>query len=403
MHNHHIIKLLDLPDLIIIDFIQQEDKYIFVVNAKDESAICPECGTRTDKVHDRRWQNIKDQPIRDKKVILRLDKKRYRCPNCSKRGFSQEYTSIDHYSRKTKRFDKYLASQAISRDYTRVARENDLSYTSIENVVKKQVDPLIDAWVSKIGDSEALSIDEFAVLKHHKYAVIITDPKRKVILDILPSRRKEDLIAYLETWPENQRAKIKVFSMDMWKPYKAVAEEMLPDAEVVVDKFHLVTLMNKAIDETRQQIQNQVDKATRKMFYKSRMLMKKSGEELSDKEHQRLLELFKLSPTLEKAWELKEEFRDFLQLGSIQEATDALQAWYNRVSESKLTLFTKAKSTIKRWEDKILNYFNNKITNGFTEGVNNKIKLIKRIGYGVPNIMNLRRRVFHAMLHKICS
>lgn len=401
MHNHHIIKLLDLPDLTIIDFIPQEDKYIFIVEAKKESSICPECGTHTDKVHDRRWQIIKDQPIRDKKVVLRLDKKRYRCPNCSKRGFSQDYSSIDSYARKTKRFDKYLADQAKSRDYSRVARENGLSYTSIENAVKKQIDPIIEAWISKIGDSEALSIDEFAVLKHHKYAVIITDPKRKVILDILPSRRKKDLIAYLKTWPEEQRSKIKVFSMDMWKPYKAVADTMLPEAEIVVDKFHLVTLMNKAIDQTRQQIQNQVDKTTRKMFYKSRMLMKKSGEELTSQEHQRLLGLFELSSTLEKAWELKEEFRDILQLTGIQEATGALQTWYSRISECKLPFFIKAKRTIKRWEDKLLNYFNNKVTNGFTEGVNNKIKLIKRIGYGVPNIMNLRRRVFHAMLHKI--
>ncbi|MCK4257340.1 MAG: transposase [Halanaerobiales bacterium] len=173
----------------------------------------------------------------------------------------------------------------------------------------------------------------------------------------------------------------------------------LPD-KIVVDKFHLVTLMNKALDDTRQQVQNQVDETMRKMFYKSRMLLKKAGEELTDKEHQRLLKLFELSPILEKAWELKEEFRDFLQLGDIQESKDALQTWYNRISESKLTFFIKAKRTIKTWEDNILNYFNNKVTNGFTEGINNKIKLVKRIGYGVPNIMNLRR-VFHTMLYKM--
>ncbi|MCK4261063.1 MAG: ISL3 family transposase [Halanaerobiales bacterium] len=398
MHNDHITMLLDLPDLIIMDCVQQEDKYIFIVKAKDESAICPDCGTHTDKVHDRRWQNIKDQPIRDMKVILRLDKKRYRCPNCSKRGFFQSYDNIDQYARKTKRYEKYLADQAISRDYSRVARENNLSYTSIENAVRKHIDPIIESWTSQVGDLEVISIDEFAVLKYHKYAVAITDPKRKVIIDILPTRKKEDLIAYFKKWPVEQLKKIKVFSMDMWKPYKAVADSIFPNAEIVVDKFHLVAQMNKALDETRQQVQNQMDKSTRTKFYKSRMLMKKRGEDLTDKEHQRLLYLFELSPTLERVWELKEEFRDFLQLEDINEATDALRRWYQRVSESKITFFMKAKRTIKSWEEKILNYFNNKVTNGFAEGINNKIKLIKRIGYGVPNIKNLRRRIFHAML-----
>ncbi|WP_027339067.1 transposase [Halonatronum saccharophilum] len=118
---------------------------------------------------------------------------------------------------------------------------------------------------------------------------------------------------------------------------------------------------------------------------------------MKDEEHNKLLTLFKLSSKLEKAWELKEEFRDFLNLDNIDEATVALNQWYQRVSNSKLAPFNDSKGTVKHWETEILNYFNYKITNGYAEGINNKIKLVKRIGYGVPNINNLRCRVFNTV------
>ncbi len=397
MHNNHITKLLALPDLILTEVIEQEDKYIFITKAKDEFAVCPVCGEITYKVHDRRWQNIKDSPIRGKQVIIRLDKKRYRCPQCFKRGFAQDYESIDLYARKTKRFIEYLADQAVGRDYSRVAAENNVSFISVQNAVNKQIDSVIEQSISAIDHLTAISIDEFAIVKHHQYAVVISDPVNQTIIDILPGRKKEDLIEYFSKWALEQRDRIKVFSMDMWSPYKAVAEAVFPNAEIVVDKFHLVALINKSLDDIRKASQNDVSDLHKKQFYMSRMLLKKRGEDLDEKSHQKLISLFELCPSLERAWELKEEFRDILQMDDITEATAALKRWYQEVSNSKLTPFMKVKQTIKRWESNILNYFKTKVTNGFAEGINNKIKLIKRIGYGVPNLMNLRRRVFHTM------
>jgi transposase len=123
-----------------------------------------------------------------------------------------------------------------------------------------------------------------------------------------------------------------------------------------------------------------------------------AGEKLDDDGHQRLIEIFKLSPVLEKAWELKEEFRDLLQIPDVKESIQALNHWYENVSQSKLNLFYRAKGTVKRWEQHIINYFETRITNGFAEGLNNKIKLIKRIGYGVPKVENLKRRLYLSLL-----
>jgi len=399
MHNNLITDLMDLPDLVATNLIKTEEYLFFIADYKIDHVKCPICGKKADKVHDRRVQFIQDVPYQDKKVAIRLTKKRYRCSHCGKRAIPKKLKSIPDYSRNTERFKTYLLKQTDSRDYSRVARENDLSYTSIKNLVNSQLDTLIEeTQLEALDKVEAISIDEFAVKKKHKYAVALTDPINSKLIDILPSRKKDDLIKYFNNWPKELREQIKYFSMDMWSPYKAVAEDVFPNAQIVVDKFHLVTAINNALDKLRIKEQNIQTAANRKKFYKSRLTLLMAGEDLNDNSHQRLIEIFKLSPVLEKAWELKEEFRDLLQIPDVKESIEALNHWYENVSKYKLNLFYRAKGTVKRWEQNVINYFKTRITNGFAEGLNNKIKLIKRIGYGVPKVENLKRRVFLSLL-----
>ena len=399
MHNKFITDLMNLPDLVATDLIQTEEYLVFVADYQKDYVKCPVCGKKADKVHDRKVQMVQDTPLRDKKVAIRLVKKRYSCSHCGKRAIPKRIESITKYSRKTERFKMHLLKQTDSRDYSRVAKEHGLSYTSIQNSVHSKLDALIkEAQLATLDEVEAISIDEFAIKKKHKYAVALTDPINGKLIDILTSRKKDDLIEYFNTWPEKLREQIKYFSMDMWSPYKAVAETVFPNAKIVVDKFHLVTAINNALDKLRIEEQDKQTAANRKKFYKSRLTLLMAGEDLDDDGHQRLIEIFKLSPALEKAWELKEEFRDLLQIPDVKESIEALNHWYENVSQAKLNLFYRAKGTVKRWEQHIINYFKTRITNGFAEGLNNKIKLIKRIGYGVPKVENLKRRVFLSLL-----
>ncbi|WP_027339069.1 transposase family protein [Halonatronum saccharophilum] len=194
MQNNNITNFLQLPDLDVINLIQTEGLYIFIAQAKDKSVKCPDCSSTTDKLHDQRWQSIKDIPIRDNMVVIRLNKKRYRCNCCGKRGINEHYDSIDSYSRKTKRYDTYLTNETISKNYTTVAKENNLSYTSIDNAVKKQVNPMIEEKTSKLKNAKSISLDEFSVLKKKKYTLVICDPISHELIDILPQRNKENII-----------------------------------------------------------------------------------------------------------------------------------------------------------------------------------------------------------------
>lgn len=397
MQSYNITKLLDLPDLIATDLLILDGVYVFISEAKKKEWKCPNCGSITHKVHDRRWQNIKDVPIREKQVIIRLEKKRYRCENCDSNPFNEKYESIDKYSRKTKRLDLYIVKSAQKRDYTSIAKELGVSYTSISNSVENKAKSLIDD--INLDEVEYLSIDEFSIRKKHEYAVALSDPKEQELIAILPSRKKDDLINYFKReWPEEIRNNIKAISMDMWSAYNSMAQEVFPNAKIVVDKFHMVMKAGDAFDDVRKKVKRKANDENSTKFYKSRNLLRKNGEELTDDEHDKLIELFKLSPNLEKAWELKEEFRDVLQMDKISKAKSALNDWYKRVIDSGLKSFLEAKKTVENWEDKLLNFFETKISNGFAEGINNKIKLIKRIGYGVTDLKNLRHRLFVAFM-----
>lgn len=197
MHNNLITDLLDLPDLVATELIQTEKYLTFIVDYKIDHVKCPICDKKADNIHDRRPQSIHDVPFRDKKVTIKIVKKRYSCNHCGKRAIPKNLKSIPGYSRKPEHFKVYLLKQTDSRDYSRVARENDLSYTSIKNSVNSQLDTLIEeAQLETLDKVKAISIDEFAIKKKHKYAVVLTDPTNGKLIDILPSRKKKDLIKY---------------------------------------------------------------------------------------------------------------------------------------------------------------------------------------------------------------
>ncbi|RCW44766.1 transposase [Halanaerobium sp. MA284_MarDTE_T2] len=157
---------------------------------------------------------------------------------------------------------------------------------------------------------------------------------------------------------------------------------MIEEAQLkTLDKVEAISIDEFAIKEKEKQTA-----ANRKKFYKSRLTFLRAGEKLDEYGHQQLIELFKLSPALEKAWKLKEKFRDSLQIPDVKESIQPLDNWYENVSQSTLNLFCRTKGTLKRLEQHSINYFKTRITNGFAERLNNKIKLVKRIGYGVPKL-----------------
>jgi transposase len=180
----------------------------------------------------------------------------------------------------------------------------------------------------------------------------------------------------------------------MWEAYRKSVEEWLPNAEIVFDKFHVVAHLGKALDEVRRNEARRLDKDDRKILKRKRWVLLKGAENLSPEQQGTLRELMDANGNLQKAYLLKEEFRDFYRtdftwhwrrglLGMIfEKARNYLRGWVKRARESLLAPLVKFCRMVARHEEGILRYFVKRVTGGISEGMNNKIKVVKRRAYG---------------------
>lgn len=224
----------------------------------------------------------------------------------------------------------------------------------------------------------------------------MTDIDHKRVIEVLENRLKETVVAYLRGLPESVRRSIRYVSIDMWEPYYQAVVEALPKrVKVVIDRFHVMQQLNKALTKCRREIQRGMPKKDRDELKGLRWILVKNEANLNEEEKAKLKELNKKCPELKKCHKLKEDFREIFEKEKTRpKAKQKLDAWKTRVRRTGLKSLDGFLSTLNNWEEWILNYFSSgKITNGVVEGLNNKIKLIKRRGYGYRNNDNFRQRI----------
>ena len=212
LYNHFTEELLGLQGVKITNVEQEENLIIHLeMERKRHNCIC--CRTATDTIHDYRLQKIKDIPSFGKNIVIMLRKRRYRCPHCGKR-FYEENTFLPGYHRMTNRLVKFVLNRLTDeRSFTSVAREVNLSVSTIIRIFDLVSYP-------KAELPKVLSIDEFkGNTWGEKYQCILNDPENKIVLDILPERYKPYLTTYFCKYPKEEREKVKYFVSDMWRTY----------------------------------------------------------------------------------------------------------------------------------------------------------------------------------------
>ncbi len=259
-----------------------------------------------------------------------------------------------------------------------------------------------------------ISFDEFkADTKEGKYAFIINDPIHKKVLDILPNRKKEYLIQYF-TYTEN-RYSVEFVISDMYEPYLIVTTVMFPKAKYVVDRFHYTRYIMDALDKIRIRLQKSYDERSKEYKLlknkKNVNLLRKYGNEIEwwvEVERYKnghmvkmlpvdiLRDILEISEELKRGYNLKELFLDIINHATYEDAEEQIRNWIDLCRKSYIEEFVEASGTIERWIEYIVNSFIDKrYSNGFTEGINNKIKVIKRNGFGYKNFNFFRRRILY--------
>ncbi len=241
-----------------------------------------------------------------------------------------------------------------------------------------------------------LSIDEFrGNAGGEKFQCIVTDPENRKVLDILPNRRTEDLTGYFLKYKD--RKKVQYFVIDMSGPYKSLAKTLFPHAKIIADKYHVIRQVIWAFENVRKAEQSKFHDARRKYFKRSRKLLLKKPEKLSDEEAFQVAAMLNVSERLRQAYRMKNEFHKFMDCKNREEARKQLGIWNMMAVGYELPEFEACTKTFINWHEEILNSFDSPFTNGYTEGVNNKIKVIKRNAFGVRDFKRFRNRILHVM------
>lgn len=227
--------------------------------------------------------------------------------------------------------------------------------------------------------------------------MVISAPELGLVLDVLEDRSKENLLKWLEERGMEWCAAVRYACSDMWDAYQEAAEEKLPNARRVVDRFHVMKNLNEALTKARRAIQKNADKTTKELLKGGRWLLVKNRENLTEEQRQRLTRMLEASPELKSCYELKETFRDlFNQNLSPKAAEKRLLGWVAQVEATPFKALRSFISTLRNWWEQILNYFDGRYSNGFAEGVNLKIKMLNRRGYGYRNFSSFRLHVLVA-------
>jgi transposase len=263
-----------------------------------------------------------------------------------------------------------------------------------EGLVRRCVAEEVGRRLGTKGITEApefIGLDEFSVSGRRLYHTAICDLVDREVMEVIEGHGRQKVEEYLNSLPD--AGQVKGVAMDMHEPFRQAVQICLPQAKTVVDKFHLIRHINEAVDKVRSRLQGGNRRGRKRDLFKSRYTLLKGSERLNDWERAKLDGLFFIYPELREAWTLKENLREWYTAKDRTHAEAMLSLLEKKIGYSFLPEFKELQHTLTNWRDEILNYFDYRITNGFVEGKNNRIKTIKRIAYGYRNMANFRLRI----------
>ena len=376
-------EFLNLEDVIITKVENISDQLHISIELPRRKHVCPCCGAETDRVHDYRMQIVKDVPLaRD--TFLHLRKRRYRC-NCGKRFFETN-SFLPRYYRVTSRL---VADIIFAFKKTISVKEIGCRF-NVSGVTAMRYFNLFNKKITKLP--EVISLDEFKGNSGgQKYNSIVVDPKERVVLDVLPNRFENDLVRYFSQFPS--KTEVKYFVCDMNSHFRQVAKICFPQATIVADKYHVIRQVYWAIEKVRKNEQSKLSIRFRKHFKRSKNLLMKRTEKLTEEEMDRLSLMFEIAPRLADAYRIKNEFLAVIRCKSSAEGKQRLIDWLFSVEAMNLPEFDDCTKAYHNWFQEILHSMDVPWTNGYIEGCNNKTKVLKRVSYGMRNFNNFRKRI----------
>jgi transposase len=402
--NAQITIPLDLPDVQVLTVEQNgRGEYTITVESTLEGTRCRQCGRAITDLHGvDEAITLRHLPILGRPVYVRLRPNRYRCPHCA--GGPTTTQQLSWYSAKsphTKAYEKYLLLQLVHAPIEDVSMKEGLGATAIEGIVDRWINQQVK-W-AEVKRVKLLGVDEIALKKGHRDFVVIVTGKTTndevKVLAVLPDRKKQTVKQFLETMPRRVKRASRTVCTDMYEGFILAVKEVLGHAQVVIDRYHVAKLYRAGADRLRtQELRRLKQELPKDDYAKLKGAMwpfRKKATELEPEEQAVLTRLFTYSPALQQAYAYREELTGIFAAPLSKEAAlQQLADWQLRVRASGLSCYDRFLHTLEKWKEEIANYFLARHNSGFVEGLNNKIKVLKRRCYGIFNLSHLFQRLF---------
>lgn len=390
--------LVGLEGLRVVGVREWPDHLEIAVESRfDEVVVCPRCGVvGMCRVRARPTQRVRDVPFRGQPTFLMWRKRRFSCAACSG-SFTESHPEIPPRARATERLRRFI--------YVRLRGGHahaELART--ERVSRYRV---WESWeagcAGELAEREVLAprrltIDEISQRKGAgAFATVIGDADQRRVIDVIEGRTTDGLEQWLAGHYPAWRAGIEAVSIDCFDSYRAAIHRALPQAVIVADGFHLVKAANRALDLIRRDVQRQDHRlGWSRPVFRARRLLTTAKERLTPSQRRRLARVLVDHPDLAEAWWLKEQLRYLLAAPTLTEATTRLDALVDAYGMTELEPFNRLVERLTHWRTEILNRWIIPTSNGYAEGVTNKIKTIKRRAYGLPTFTSFRHRILIA-------
>ena len=355
--------------------------------------ICSGCHKPAHLVHSTHTRALRDLPMSGSIVVIYYTYRTVQCLNCSFK-LVEYHDFVDAYARVTNRFAQYVHDLCKHMTVTDVAEHAGLSWDQVKHIDKKE----LKKHYSKIPtrNLNILCIDEISMKKRHKYLTVIANYQTGRVIEVLESRTYDSVSLFLKSLSKTVRNKIKAVAMDMWDPYIKAFKECCPHAAIVFDPFHVIAAFSKVIDKLRAQQYRIADADSKQLMKNCRFLLLKNPENLKKEQRPQLKAILKNNELLAQVYLLKEYLKRLWQYKYRKSAEKFLDYWCELATQTGSKILRQFVKMLKRHSYGILNHCRYPISNARLEGINNKIKVIKRMGYGYRDLEYFKFKIIQS-------
>lgn len=367
--------VLNLPGLVAVAHETSAEQCRITAQSRFQPAQCPACRSPRLYRHGVREQEYADAPNYGLRTVIHLRRRRWRCLSCGAL-FPDPLPDIDEKRRATLRLIGYVRKRCFSHNFAEIGREVGMADKTIRAIFDDYVAEL-EAKI-RFKTPRVLGIDEIKIIG--KYRCILTNIEVNSVFELLPSRTMKELRHYFGRFPDPKE--VEVFTADLWNNYATIAHEYFPHATFVADRFHVQRMATNALEKVRKQVRKGLERKERLRLKDDRHILLMNGSRLTQKQEALVRVWSAAHPALGEAYRLKEAFVAFWELGDRKTAGAALDAWVRSVPPSMAEPFRELVRVATTRREHILNYFEQRITNAYTESINRLAKSINRMGRG---------------------